>query len=321
VVVLLAAVSVHAGVTITDIEVVGGNGEDEDSPIPAEEDYTLRCNLNNDEDSTFTSCVWSHMIDGAYDDASGEFEVRCSAGDPNTDSGKTCTNTGGDDEVDGYSSKISMDVGTNFCGIRISSAEYWDNGEWTCSVSDGINSIDHSSIDIWVANMSTLHFSDPDQIDDDSVTVLYDYADEDRREIEATCQAYGAIPAVTAFTWYLDNDRNEIDPDDLDATSISSGRDGDAMYYEQKIRWAPTIEDMCDKYDLDQEVCDHNKQKYRNFEFKLICRAEQGDYFTNELDDEEAEIIVEVHDGAASIAGSLATLTLSVIVALRNSSQ
>ena len=56
-----------------------------------------------------------------------------------------------------------------------------------------------SQVEVWVANMSTLYITDPDLEDDSSLTIVYDLSD-DRREIEATCTAYGAIPEPT-FHW------------------------------------------------------------------------------------------------------------------------
>ena len=47
--------------------------------------------------------------------------------------------------------------------------------------------------------MSTLYITEPDLEDDSSLTVVYDLSD-DRREIEATCTAYGAIPQPE-FHW------------------------------------------------------------------------------------------------------------------------
>lgn len=64
-----------------------------------------------------------------------------------------------------------------------------------------------------------------------------------------------------------------------------------SSYYRQTMTWEPTIDDLCDNYDLDQEVCNQNKKKYRNFEMNLICKVEQeGGYFESENDNQEAVV-------------------------------
>ena len=54
-------------------------------------------------------------------------------------------------------------------------------------------------LELYVANMSALYITEPDLVDDPGLTIEYNL-DDDRREIEATCRAEGAIPEPT-FMW------------------------------------------------------------------------------------------------------------------------
>lgn len=328
---LVAAVKFSNGsLSVSKIHVVGNLGDGEKRPIVAGESYSLRCDVTNDADvtPTYSSCTWKHKVytDYHYDDESRDLEFACS-GDLSTGNGKTCINAG-DNALDGYASKISMDMTSSYCGIHVDNAEYMDNGDWECTVNSPGLPEDSRSLEVFVDNKIMLYYSDPDQMDDDTQTIVYQYNNENSREIKATCKAYETNTAeITKFMWYMDNDRNEIDTEFL-TSDIREGHDGTAKYYEQTIRWAPTIYELCNDLNLKQEVCDPNQQANRNFDFYLICKVEQGSY-------EMAEITVEVVDivettdpslavsldasTAASLPVSMATVVLGLVVAFRAS--
>jgi hypothetical protein len=92
-----------------------------------------------------------------------------------------------------------MDVGTNYCGLKIDRAHPYDTGEWKCHVTDAPNgSPQYGTVDLFVSNQSSIHISEPDLEQDDSQTIIYDV--NDRGEIEATCTSTGGRPAPT-FKW------------------------------------------------------------------------------------------------------------------------
>ena len=58
--------------------------------------------------------------------------------------------------------------------------------------------------------------------------------------------------------------------------------------------WEPSIDDMCDEYELDNRVCDFDrgsKERERAiFTFNLICKADQGNLYQDENDDGEVMV-------------------------------
>ena len=62
----------------------------------------------------------------------------------------------------------------------------------------------------------------------------------------------------------------------------------------RRFRWEPTIDDMCDEYDLDNRVCEFDsgsKERERAaFTFNLICKADQGNLYRDENDDGEVMV-------------------------------
>ena len=60
------------------------------------------------------------------------------------------------------------------------------------------------------------------------------------------------------------------------------------------FRWEPSIDDMCDEYELDNNVCDFDrgsKERERaRFTFNLICKADQGNMYQDENDDGEVMV-------------------------------
>ena len=60
------------------------------------------------------------------------------------------------------------------------------------------------------------------------------------------------------------------------------------------FRWEPSIDDMCDEYELDNSVCDFDrgsKERERaRFTFNLICKADQGNMYQDENDDGEVMV-------------------------------
>ena len=79
---------------------------------------------------------------------------------------------------------------------------------------------------------------------------------------------------------------------------------------EQTITWSPTLQDLCEKYELEESVCDENTAANRNFEFSLICKVEQEGYFETENDRQTAEVVVEVSGSSTN------KFTYSVAIAL-----
>ena len=99
--------------------------------------------------------------------------------------------------------RLSMDVGSNYCGLRIDSAHPYDTGEWRCHVSDyPTGSPQFGVVDLFVSNQSQIYISEPENPDMDLInreTLTYD-ASEGRDEIEAECTSVGGRPEPT-FHW------------------------------------------------------------------------------------------------------------------------
>jgi len=48
----------------------------------------------------------------------------------------------------------------------------------------------------------------------------------------------------------------------------------------QRIAWQPTVEDLCEQYDLDEDICEddgdhYEDDDYKQFKFDIICVADQ----------------------------------------------
>ncbi len=95
-----------------------------------------------------------------------------------------------------------MDVGANYCGLRIDSANPYDTGEWKCHVSDHPDSSGQfSSVELFVSNQSQIYISDPPNEDMELVNreeIVYSVNDRD--EIEAVCTSIGGRP-TPEFHW------------------------------------------------------------------------------------------------------------------------
>ena len=65
-----------------------------------------------------------------------DMRVMCPAS--SSDAGQTCKNSGNSAPAD-YANRIRMDLGANYCGIKIDSAHPWDTGRWECTVGDSSN--------------------------------------------------------------------------------------------------------------------------------------------------------------------------------------
>ncbi|TRY75785.1 hypothetical protein TCAL_01291 [Tigriopus californicus] len=189
------------------------------------------------------------------------------------------------------------------------------DGSAQCSNKGGsseLSSYASSFVDIHVANQTTIFITDPDMEEDSSQTIEYDLEDE-RAEIEATCTGYGGKPEPT-FRWYINDDRNEISENDLQRR-LRPGEDSIlGEYVEETIIFQPTLEDLCNSYDIDDYACETNKPRYHFFNFNLICKADQGVYFERENEDQEAMVTVDVVSGSTAPLASVVVLLLSSII-------
>ncbi len=91
----------------------------------------------------------------------------------------------------------------------------------------------------------------------------------------------------------MNDDRNEIDESDLNPTTQETERWG-VPVVEHRIRWEPNINQMCDDYDLDERVCDHDRDSSERteakFTFSLICKVEQENMYQQENANQEAVV-------------------------------
>ena len=109
-----------------------------------------------------------------------------------------------------------------------------------------------------------------------------------------TARARRVIHNPIRLSRFIDDDRTEISPSDLS----SRQREGEdsllGEFLEETITFQPSVDDFCDKYDLDITMCEkpknRNKRKYREFEFNLICMVEQGQYYVQENENEQADV-------------------------------
>jgi len=296
--------------TISQYGIQGSDGETEEQPVHVEDEFTLECGLSLNANEDWFYCAWSHVVEDIENSDGQPAKVICGVSDYMSDNGRYCANKG-DSELDSYEQRITMVLGQSSCGIRVDNAEPTDSGDWTCKVVGNGGAETQQTIEVFVANMSTLYITDPDLEEDSRATIEYDLEDT-RSEIEATCRAYGGRPAPE-FHWYLDDEDVEIEKSDL-TTRVREGRDAIlGEYTEETISWQPTLDSLCEDYDLDQEACERNKNKYRFFNMNLMCKVEQGDYFVEENDDNMAEVIIEVISGAPSlkISGMLSLVMMA----------
>lgn len=312
---LLAAVA--ESLTIQDAAITSGNGEDEDNPADEESSITLRCGLSN-ADNGWVYCGWTHELVNTFDDNDEIVEVFCSSADY-TQSSTQCKNLGGSEVLDqaNYASRLRMDVSASHCGIRIDQAHPYDTGEWKCHVTEipGGSTL-YSSVDLYVSNHSQVYISEPDMWEDSSQVIEYEA--NNRGEIQAACTGIGGRPAPT-FHWYVDDSNNrEIDEDELNSKD-SEWDDNGVPMMEQSISWEPSIDDMCDEYELDNRVCDFDrgsKERERAiFTFNLICKADQGNLYKDENDDGEVMVPVD-WNGSSALYMSLPLTLLAAALAM-----
>merc|ERR1712117_632949 len=114
-----------------------------------------------------------------------------------------------------------------------------------------------------------------------------EYEPNNRGEIQASRTAIGGRPAPT-FHWFVDDSNNrEIDDSELNARDNEWDDNGVPML-EQSIRWEPSIDDMCDEYELDNSVCDFDR----------------GNMYQDENDDGEVMVPVD-WNGSSTLYMSL----------------
>jgi len=299
--------------SISDTSVVEGIGLVMEKPIMEKNTFTLRCRVTLTSPDELVFCQWTHILPREFTSDNKEKKVICPAAGPN-DQGAACRNPGGTADSS-YASRISMDMSSTHCGIKVTNADPRDTGRWECHVADSSGSgAQKGALDIFASNQSRVFFKVPDLLADDNQVIIYDL-EASRPEIDATCRGYGGSPEPK-FVWYFEDDRNEIDARDM-TKRTRKGKDsilGD--YVEESITWVPTIDDMCRKYKLRQPVCDNNTKKNRRFNFNLLCKADQGDYYKTENLAQDASVIVEVYSGNRGAAGSLSKSGLLVATAL-----
>jgi len=251
-------------------------------------------------------CFWSHILQGQYDQSNKEKNIQCTAL-PNSQ-GQPCANSGGSHELDSVAARIKMDVSQNHCGLVISdsNADYHD-GTWECRVMAG-TSIQYNSVELFMANQSTVRMIQPDAWAPNPEMIKYDL-DQSRPEIRASCRAYGGSPQPT-FKWFVTDDRRPINKNDYTADPIRVSVDSIyGPYIEETITFSPSYEKLCGEYGLGS-VCRPDV-----FTFNLICKTDQGIYYTTESADASSQAIVEVRNGSQSVVASIFLLMISSLIA------
>lgn len=91
---------------------------------------------------------------------------------------------------------------------------------------------------------------------------------------------------------YVNDDRNEIkselNPDQQDSEWMG------VPILSESISWEPSIDEMCDDYDLNEEACEFDvgsrERERARFTFELICKVEQGNLYQSDNDKQEAGV-------------------------------
>ena len=102
--------------------------------------------------------------------------------------------------LDRYASRLHLDVGPDYCGLRIDSAHPYDHGEWSCHVIADVDSpFSLANIYLHVSNWSQIYISVPpndnmDLVNDDMIVY------EPNGLIEAECTSVGGRPEPE-FHW------------------------------------------------------------------------------------------------------------------------
>ncbi len=195
---------------------------------------------------------------------------------------------GGSPSLDQYASRLYMDVGFTYCGLRIgANAIPEDSGEWLCHVSSDLQATPVSgTLDLFVANQSQIAITNPPDNE------VIEYAPGS--PIEAECSSLGGRPEPT-FHWlanailvyirytynllfqrYAYDDTQEIDPSEFEVTNEDSEVLNGTPLLRQTIKWSP----------CDTRPCDGESS------FDLICKVDQGEHFEAENDLQEASVSV-----------------------------
>jgi hypothetical protein len=310
VVLLIAALA--DSLSIQDASVYNGDGEDELEPAMEGKSVSLRCTLSVNTNENWVLCSWTHeLAEGIVTPDNEKLEVVCSTAN-NAGTGDPCGNQGGSSYLQDYAKRLTMEVGYNFCGLKISDANAYDTGEWKCHVSERPDAVaKFSVVELFVSNQSELWISEPDLQKDDSQTILYG-ANDNNAEIEATCRAVGGRP-IPKFQWFINDDRTEIDESDLKRSVRESMWNG-VPVIEETITWEPTIDQMCDNYDIKEDACQYSSASKRNearFTFDLICQVDQTPYYKEGESAGDPAIVVVEWNGSSSLYASLPLLLLA----------
>ena len=80
---------------------------------------------------------------------------------------------------------------------------------------------------------------------------------------------------------FLDDEDHEIRSSAYDSDEYDSyDRETGMATIEHTMTWRPTIEELCEDYELDQRICEddgdhYDDDEYKTFSFDLICMVDQ----------------------------------------------
>ena len=124
---------------------------------------------------------------------------------------------------------------------------------------------------------------------------------------------------IVLFHRYVDDEDHEIRTSAYD----SDERDSNDLVVEHTMRWRPTVEELCEDYELDQRICDddgdhYDDDDYKTFSFDLICMVEQDG-----LDDDynQQKVEVSVWDGGGPVARTTAMTVCRQAAAVQEQKQ
>ncbi len=80
---------------------------------------------------------------------------------------------------------------------------------------------------------------------------------------------------------YVDDDDDSHEITDYQSSEYDGyDRETGLSTIEHTMTWQPTVEELCEEYDLDQRICEddgdhYDDDEYKTFSFDLICKVEQ----------------------------------------------
>lgn len=293
---------------------VQGNGQSITQPATEGRELTLTCAYSLGSNEQFTSCIFRKPIPSDFTDNGQEKHFACS-----TDaSGSGSCVQSSDSELSQLTNSISISDSGSACVLRVNSANPKLRGsDWTCRiVADSANDLVAvaNQAEVFISNQSEPIITQPDVRRQPTPTITYSLAQSSPR-IQATCTAFGGIPAPT-FHWYVDNVNGQeiLEGSTAHFQTYQSYNTGNHVSVQNGITFTPSLNDLCNTYQI-SKACDvvNGGADMTTIVFNLICTTQQQGYYQNNNNNNYGHQLNQV---SVEFSGSLGlTANISLFVA------